>query len=222
MKANTKPKATQALTESEQAKVSSQARAAQHLLTLRDARPVPPKYEFFEGENDSIGLGFEGENDAAAQLEMHMVVGCKNSDAVNMLTEQLMALSAADIEKHDARRMNRAIAMLDELAPTDGCEGMLAAQMVAVHVTAMQCFSRANLEGQTFEGRELNMKHGAKLSRIFAQQLQSLDKHRRNGQQQVIVKHVHVNEGGQAIVGDVTTGRGLDGKSAEQPHAPNH
>ena len=48
--------------------------------------------------------------------------------------------------------------------------------------------------------------------------MEALAKHRGKGQQRVIVEHVHVYQGGQAIVGQVTP-RG-DGKNSEvQPHA---
>jgi hypothetical protein len=50
----------------------------------------------------------------------------------------------------------------------------------------------------------IELKHGAKLNRIYAVQVAALDKHRRKGQQTVTVEHVHVHEGGQAIVGTVT------------------
>lgn len=186
----------------------SNARAARRLIALQNARPEPPEFVLSRGKSGAVGLRFDSESDAVEKLNLHASLGFKNTAAVNLLVEQLLRLSAAGIEEQDATRLNRTIAMLDELAPNDGPEGMLAAQMVAVHDTAMQCFSRANIEGQTFAGRELNLKHGAKLIRAFAQQLQALDKHRRNGQQQVVVKHVHVNEGGQAIVGNVSTGRG--------------
>ncbi len=56
--------------------------------------------------------------------------------------------------------------------------------------------------------RELNLTHGAKFSRIYAQQVEALDKHRRKGRQTVVVEHVHVNDGGQAVVGSVLAGRG--------------
>ena len=138
-----------------------------------------------------------------------------------MLIVNLTKLAEADCQKLDATRLNQAIAMLDELRPQGGAEAMLAAQMVAVHDTAMKCLARANLEGQTFEGRELNLKHAAKLTRIYAQQVETLAKHQRKGRQTVIVEHVHVHKGGQAIVGTVSTGRGLDEKSAEQPNAPS-
>jgi len=56
--------------------------------------------------------------------------------------------------------------------------------------------------------RELNLTHGAKFSRIYAQQVEALDKHRRKGRQTVVVEHVHVNDGGQAVVGSVLAGMG--------------
>ena len=59
-------------------------------------------------------------------------------------------------------------------------------------------------------GRELNLKvQRTKLTQAYMlSSLAALDKKRRGGQQKVVVKHVHVNEGGQAIVGDVSTGGG--------------
>ena len=48
----------------------------------------------------------------------------------------------------------------------------------------------------------------------------SLNRHRGKGQQKVTVEHVHVHEGGQAIVGNVESpGGGFTPKSKEQPHA---
>ncbi|RWN50648.1 hypothetical protein [Mesorhizobium sp.] len=50
-----------------------------------------------------------------------------------------------------------------------------------------------------------------KLTRTFAAQVEAL-KNRTGGQQHVTVKHVTVNEGGQAIVGNVSHGGQGDGK----------
>jgi hypothetical protein len=59
-----------------------------------------------------------------------------------------------------------------------------------------------------------------KLSRTYATLLEALNRHRGKGQQKVTVEHVHVHEGGQAIVGAVQTpGGGSHPKSEDQPHA---
>jgi hypothetical protein len=49
--------------------------------------------------------------------------------------------------------------------------------------------------------------------------METLDKHRGKGQQKVTVEHVHVHQGGQAIVGNVQTGAGSQSKTEEQAHA---
>ncbi|RWD26791.1 MAG: hypothetical protein EOS34_32705 [Mesorhizobium sp.] len=51
-----------------------------------------------------------------------------------------------------------------------------------------------------------------KLTRTFAAQVEALKKYRTGGQQHVTVQHVTVNEGGQAIVGNVSHGGQGDGK----------
>jgi len=61
-----------------------------------------------------------------------------------------------------------------------------------------------------------------KLTRTFAAQMSALEDYRSKGEQRMIVQHVNVSEGGQAIVGAVNApseGRGAVQKSGEQPHA---
>lgn len=95
------------------------------------------------------------------------------------------------------------LSSLEAIAPADGVEGMRAAQMVATHEAAMDCLRRAMHPEQAFEARNANLKHAAKLLRIYARQMEALDKHRNRGQQKITVEHVTVHAGGQAIVGDV-------------------
>jgi len=64
------------------------------------------------------------------------------------------------------------------------------------------------LEQQTFEGRRESLNQANKLVRSYTTLMEGLDKHRGKGQQKVTVEHVHVHQGGQAIVGNVTTGGG--------------
>ena len=75
----------------------------------------------------------------------------------------------------------------------------------------MECYRRAMLREQTFEGRRENLNQANKLSRTYAALLEALNRHRGKGQQKVTVEHVHVHAGGQAIVGMVETpGEGFD------------
>jgi hypothetical protein len=95
---------------------------------------------------------------------------------------------------------------------------MLAAQLLASHNAAMECYRRAMISEQTFEGRKENLGQANKLSRTHATLLEALNRHRGKGQQKVTVEHVHVHEGGQAIIGNVEGG-GMRTKTENQPHA---
>jgi len=94
------------------------------------------------------------------------------------------------------------------MKPRDALEGMLIGQLIASHNAAMECYRRAMIPGQTFEGRRENLNQANKLSRTYAALTEALDRHRGKGQQHIRVEHVNVHAGGQAIVGAVTPGGG--------------
>jgi citrate synthase len=106
------------------------------------------------------------------------------------------------------RQFKATVAALIGIGPRDELEGMLAAQLLASHNAAMECYRRAMIDKQTFEGRRENLSQANKLSRTYAVLLEALNRHRGKGQQKMTVEHVHVHAGGQAIVGAVTPGRG--------------
>ena len=94
------------------------------------------------------------------------------------------------------------------IAPKDELEGMLAAQMVATHNAAMECYRRAMLPEQPLETWQARLNQANKLVRSFAALTEALNRHRGKGisEQKMTVEHVHVYEGGQAIVGTVSQG----------------
>lgn len=120
-------------------------------------------------------------------------------------------------------QLKATIAALTGISPKDELEGMIAAQLIAAHNAAMECYRRAMIGEQTFEGRRENLAQANKLSRTYAALLEALNRHRGKGQQKVTVEHVHVHAGGQAVVGMVAAsgepGGGGDNKIEEQPHA---
>ena len=99
-------------------------------------------------------------------------------------------------------------------------EGMIAAQLLAAHNAAMECYRRAMLGEQTFEGRRENLAKRTSSPAPTPRCWTALNRHRGKGQQKVTVEHVHVHAGGQAVVGTVETpGGGVRSKSEDQPHA---
>ena len=108
----------------------------------------------------------------------------------------------------DEQRFERiavAVLKLNGIKPRGELEGMLAVQMVATHNAAIECMRRAMIPEQTLVGRDIQLRNGARLFSLFARQVETLDKHRGKGQQ-VTVKYVNVESGGQAVVGDVAVG----------------
>jgi hypothetical protein len=104
-----------------------------------------------------------------------------------------------------------AAVLLHDIAPRDGVEKMLAVQMIAAHSTAMRCVVAAMSGKQTFAGMEASINLATKLMRTYTSQIEALNRHRTKARQTVVVKHVHVHEGGQAIVGNVAEGEGGGG-----------
>lgn len=95
--------------------------------------------------------------------------------------------------------------------PQDALESVLATQMAAVHHASLEMLKRVMLAEQTTEGVNDGINRVTKLMRTYTTQMEALQKYRSKGQQTIQVQHVQVNEGGQAIVGNVKTGGGGNG-----------
>jgi len=149
-------------------------------------------------------------------------IGGARSDDWNYQIAQQVAnsLYLGGTEPAERNRMTAgAVAAVVEAKPQDSLEGMAAAQLVAAHNAAMECHRRAMLQGQTFEGRKEALSQANRLSRSWATLLDALNKHRGKGQQKVTVEHVHVHEGGQAVVGTIESHQGGNNNATERPHA---
>jgi hypothetical protein len=148
--------------------------------------------------------------------------GSNDDDFNNVLANQVIQglwLANSDQDAQE-RQMQAAISAMFGIKSQDELEGMLGAQMIAVHSAAMECLRRAMLKEQSFEGRSQNLSQANRLVRSYTTLLEALDKHRGKGQQIVRVEHVHVHSGGQAIVGAVSPpGGGAAAGCEERAHA---
>ena len=110
------------------------------------------------------------------------------------------------------------LSVIKAVEPTNELESLLAAQMAAVHVAMMHMAAllscATTLKQQDSAERAMN-----KLARTFTTQLEALKRYRTGGQQKITIEHVHVHEGGQAIMG-IIEGGGGSSKRVDQPHAP--
>jgi hypothetical protein len=154
------------------------------------------------------------------------VIGGSQSDhwnniLANQAVQALWVKNSSEEERD--RQLSATVAALVGIRPKGELEGMMAAQLIAAHNAAMECYRRAMIGEQSFEGRSENLSQANKLSRTYTILLEALNRHRGKGAQKVTVEHVHVHSGGQAIVGSVeTAGGGAPIKNVEQPHVLTH
>jgi len=124
-------------------------------------------------------------------------------------------VARADNEADLAIQIEATAAALAAFKPADEIEGMLAAQAVAMHFGAMECFRRSRIPGQHPDVASKLRKDGANLARGMADMRDAMDRKRGKRPQVVRIERVVVHEGGQAIVGNVRSAASHQGEAGE-------
>lgn len=123
--------------------------------------------------------------------------------AKRLLWQAARATGYADLTKAD--NLIAATSLMVEMKAESGVEAMLAVQMLAVHETALRLMSRAASGDSCAEMADADLRRAERLLRLFTDQAETMQRLKgKAGRQRVTVEHVHVHEGGQAIVGGVT------------------
>jgi hypothetical protein len=99
--------------------------------------------------------------------------------------------------------VNASLAFIENAKPKDEVESALLIQMACTHTAAMSILAMfAGGHGYGPDG-PLKASAAARLMRAYASHVETLRRLRNGGSQVVRVEHVHVNEGGQALIGNV-------------------
>lgn len=132
------------------------------------------------------------------------LAGTSSPHVASMLIEQIAATVPRCKQNGLSKSLEEMCQSLEALSPKTTLEALLCAQMLGVHNLAMEHMRRSLLSEQTIEGVTTQTNRVVRLLRVFVEQTDALQRLRGNaGQQKVTVEHVHVHEGGQAIVGTV-------------------
>jgi hypothetical protein len=131
--------------------------------------------------------------------------GTTSSAFVNATLAQLVAAARLPGSGISEIAVNASLAIIEGAKPRDEIESALVTQMACTHAAAMAVLGR--LGGAHGGDRNMAMMASAasRLVRAYAAQVEVLRRLKNGGSQFVRVEHVHVNEGGQAIVGNVQT-----------------
>lgn len=194
-----------------------------------DTRRVAPTI-FTKTKPDGVGVYLDAPHSDATGWHEHMcdTFGTASSEFMEASFQQLANVANHTASEVDARAASAAVAAVAGIAPQNEAEAMLASQMAGTHIVAMEILRRTKFASDIRVMQEYGTL-ATKLLRTYTAQMETLARVRRKGEQNVIVKHVHVHEGGQAIVGNVSqsapaeAGRkgGAANEKGQQPHAPN-
>jgi hypothetical protein len=175
-----------------------------HLERRRNAKPLPK--QIIETKGGVPDLRDDHPDPAVgASLSME-ALGLTRVSEYTSLLQDVVNLTQKD-RKPDQYRINEMLAQIAAVELRDGVEAMLATQMVAIHHATLKA-ARQLRGSDNIPQQDSNSNMFNKLARTFSSQVEALKRYRSKGEQKVIVEHVTVNEGGQAIVGSVGTGGG--------------
>ncbi len=156
-----------------------------------------------KSDNGVLGIGSPHSDDVGFAVRLLDTFGTESSAFCDQALGRLGAImrrkgSALPTQSE----LNAALAAVDGVRPADEIEAMLALQMVATHETAMEMLTRAK-QAEFMPTLQECGSLAVKLLRTYTAQVEALARLRRGGEQKVVVHHVHVSDGGQAIVGAV-------------------
>jgi hypothetical protein len=175
---------------------------------IDDKATGPPKVEVKTAERDGaliVGIvGTEDNKDFYAQ--MYETTGVKDISLARFIIDQAALVISAKDDYITTEDANKVLNLIHEIRPQNGLESLLTTQMINTHMLANEMMYRASFPKQTPGGVDRNINRATKLMRVFNAQIDTLQKLRGKGQHKMTVEHVHVYEGGQAVVGDINQG----------------
>lgn len=144
---------------------------------------------------DAAKSKFLGTSDLELQLQLMLE------------STSLMGITVEDVKAGKADHAGACVAAaIGGIDPQDELQGLLAIQMFGTHNLAMSfCRKLFQPGGQTIEVIDTIANRATQFMKLFLEQAICLQKLKgQAAQQRVVVEHVHVHQGGQAIVGAVT------------------
>ena len=138
---------------------------------------------------------------------LKVALGTCSSDFVKVSLFQLQSAARLPCSGISAVGVNAALAIIEGAKPKNELEAALVLQMACTHAANMAILSL--LGGGSGGSRHAIAlaNASARLSQAFATQFAALNRHRNGRSQFVRVEHVHVNDGGQAVIGNIAPAR---------------
>lgn len=150
-------------------------------------------------------VAWEHETPTLAEIHLANTLNTDDFAFSEGLRQQIAGMSASSDGEVSPGKLDHSLSIVRAIEPRDPVEALLAAQMASIHNATMS-LSQVLATAETLPQHEVAGNLLNKLARTFTQQVEALKKHRSTGEQTIRVQHVTVNDGGQAIVGNVRKG----------------
>lgn len=177
-------------------------------------RPVRPQYNEAPAGDGTLKLVAQHTDEMGHSTLVTDTFATSSGDFVGAALLQLAQITTRG-KKPSVEGLNASLALIGAVKPQDEFEAALAVQMAATHELSMEMLRRT----KTADLLEPMKDYGnlaTKLQRTFTAQMKALSDWRRGGEQ--LVRHVHVYEGGQAVVAETVNVGGPNEKLAFKPH----
>ena len=182
------------------------ARKSTKFIPPSDDRPQPVRVRL---ERINCNLAKAHPADGNGKLwwaRLKRALGTSSSAFVNASLFQLQGAARLPGGGISEIAVNAALAIIEAAAPKDEIEAALAVQMAATHSAAMTVLERLG-GGHGGERRVAALgSAAARLLRAYTHQVETLRRLRHGGEQLIRIERVDVNDGGQAIIGNVRAG----------------
>ena len=136
-------------------------------------------------------------------IQLKKALGTSSSDFVTASLHQLQAAAQFPGSGISEVGINAALAFIEGFAPRNEVEAALAVQMACTHSATMSVLGRLGPAGGTEDHACRFASAAARLIRAYTMQFEAYRRLRHGGDQHVRVEHVHINEGAQALIGNV-------------------
>ena len=178
-------------------------------------KPVETVAKSIAAESTNIQAQYRDDGKIEVEITYYngdqLYTGCTSAEIGNTLAQMTRLFTArkGSIGKDELlQKVNASHSVFTGMKPKDSIEAMMITQMIALHEMALLASERALLTEQPDEFVEQNVNRATKLCRSYASLVESFNKYRTKGQQKITVQHVNVNDGGQAVIGDINQGGG--------------
>jgi hypothetical protein len=171
----------------------------------RRRRPPPARVRIERIQGNVVSFASPGPADKVWRKQLETALGSVSPDFLEMSLHHLERAARMAGAGPSELAVNGAIAVIAAFAPENEMEAALAVQAACTHMVAMVMMARIGGGHGGDHRLPALASAAAKLMRAHCLQVETYRRLRGGGEQNIRVEHVHVHEGGQAIVGAVNS-----------------